>query len=114
MRPMISDAQGGILRAICDFFEKDQSARDYPSVVVEAASSESWASVTFTGHRHHLELSFEGGGVERVDSLMQMLTSAELVVPGHIVVDIAMIAHEIHDGHPPRHKLSLEALTVAD
>lgn len=114
MRTMISSAQGTLLRAIRRFLEEGTDA-SCPAMVVEATASEAWASATFSGQRHRLELSFAGGDTARVDRLVAELGRAELVVPGHIVADIALIEHEMRDGEPlPMHRLVFEALTVAD
>lgn len=114
MRTMMSNAQGALLRAIRRFFEADDDGV-YPAMVIEATSSEAWASATFSGQRHRLELSFRGGDAGRVDALVNALGVAELVVPGHIVADVALVEHEMHDGDPvPCHRLVFEVLTVAD
>lgn len=114
MRTMISGAQGALLRGIRRFLEAETGGA-FPFMIVEATYSEPWASVTFTGQRHRLELSFTGGSEAQVDALVCALGQAELVVPGHIVADIALIEHEMRDGDPqPRHRLIFEALTVAD
>src|SRR3546814_11525869 len=83
-------------------------------MVVEATASEGWASATFSGHRHRLELSFTGGDAARVDALVRELATAELVMPSPIVADISLIEHEMRDACPhPTHRLVFEALTVA-
>lgn len=114
MRPVISGVQGALLRAIRRFLE-DERQQSFPAMVMEATASEGWASATFSGHRHRLELSFTGGDAARVDALVRELATAELVMPGHIVADISLIEHEMRDGCPhPTHRLVFEALTVAD
>src|SRR3546814_12609818 len=83
-------------------------------MVGEATASEGWASATFSGHRHRLELSFTGGDAARVDALVRELATAELVMPGHIVTDISLIEHEMRAGcPPPTTRLVIQALTVA-
>ncbi len=114
MRTMISGAQGALLRAIRRFLEDDGN-ESWPAMVVETTSSHNWASATFSGQRHRLELRFDGGDVAKIDRLVAALGTAELVLPGHIVADIALVEHEMHDGDPlPAHRLVFEALTVAD
>ena len=114
MRTMMSNAQSALLRAIRRFFEAEEDGV-YPAMVIEAASSEAWASATFSGQRHRLELCFRGGDTARVDALVNALGVAELVVPGHVVADIALVEHEMRDGDPvPSHRLVFEVLTVAD
>lgn len=112
MRGMISTAQGALLRGIRRFLEDDDGG--WPAMVVEAVASEDWASATFIGQRHRLELNFNGGDVARVDALVKALGEAELVVPGHIVACVDLVEHEMRDGEPPSHRLVFEALTVVD
>lgn len=114
MRPMISGVQGALLRAIRRYLEEG-AADAFPAIVVEATASEAWASATFSGHRHRLELSFSGGDVAQIDRLAVALQNADLVMPGHIVADMSMVEHQAHDGDTaPLHRLVFEALTVAD
>ena len=113
MRGMISTAQGALLRAVERFLQR--SAGRMQSLVVEATSSHDWASATFTGQRHRLDIRFTGGDAAHVDALVKTLAEAELAVPGHIVASVEMVEHEMHDGDPaPAHRLVLEALTIVD
>src|SRR3546814_14228202 len=114
MRTWISSAQGALLRSMRRFLEEDIGGL-FPLMVIEATASQPWASSTFSGQRHRLELSFNGGDAAKVDDLVRALGTAELVVPGHIVADIALVEHEMRDGDPlPTHRLVFEALTVMD
>ena len=114
MRTVISSTQGALLRAIRRFLEEDRRGF-FPAMVVEETETQAWASATFNGQRHRLELRFTGGDARDVDRMVRALGMAELVVPGHIVADIALIEHEMRDGDPmPQHRLIFEALTVAD
>src|SRR3546814_17874548 len=90
MRPVISSVQGALLRAIRRFLE-DERQQSFPAMVVEATAREGWASATFSGHRHRLELSFTGGDAARVAALVRELATSELVMPGHHVADITPI-----------------------
>ena len=77
---------------------------------VEALSSRSWASITFSGERHHLVLRLEGeGGAAAADKFLDGLAEREFDLPGHILADVALVANE-RDGD--RVRLTLEALTV--
>lgn len=114
MRTMISNAQGALLRAVRQFLEAEEDG-DFPAMVIEAAASEDWASATFAGQRHRFELAFRGGEMDRIDRLIAGLGQAELVIPGHIVADVALIEHEMReDGPASLHRLVFEALTVVD
>src|SRR3546814_15973446 len=83
MRPVISSVQGALLRAIRRFLE-DERQQSFPAMVVEATASEGWASATFSGHRHRLELSFTGGDAARVDALVRELATAEQIGRAHV------------------------------
>ncbi|MAW98144.1 MAG: hypothetical protein CMN72_00555 [Sphingomonas sp.] len=54
--------------------------------VVTAAEWESWASVTFTGARHRIELSLSDGEATRV--WLAGLAEREFALPGHLVADL--------------------------
>lgn len=97
-----------MLRAVERFLERP--AGQMQSLVAEATSSHDWASATFTGHRHRLDIRFTGGDAAAVDALVKALA-----VPGHIVASVEMVEHEMHDGDTaPIHRLVLEALTIVD
>lgn len=69
--------------------------------------SRAWASATFAGTRHELELGLSGAGAE---ALIAGIGERELELPGHILIDIA--ATEVGRNGEER-LFELEALTVA-
>ncbi len=105
------------------------------AVVVEAASSEDWASATFVGERHALEMRLEPAfatvgvaedgatGAARISSstgspgLMAAVASfaatvgeAEIELPGHFVAEIAVVSFSpLENGAV---SLTIEALTL--
>lgn len=136
MKPIISDAQAPLLRAVERLLV---AALAYGSgrsitVITEAAVSEDWASATFVGQRHRLELRLEvnPGGVmfgddrdtcaqvERlapraalmasVTALAEAIGETDIDVPGHFVADIAVISVDQLDSGAVQ--LMLEALTL--
>ncbi len=82
MKRMISDAQAPLLRAVERLFT---AALTYDferpvAIIVEAATSEDWASATYVGQRHWLELRLEtvfGGDREARDSGEHASANAE-------------------------------------
>lgn len=114
MRPLMTGAHGALLRALEKYFDTERE-RNLPGLRIEGLRSESWASVTFSGHRHHLDLALGVTQEAALDGLISTLSSAELVVPGHFVADVTLIAREWQrtaDGR--RIRLSFEILTIED
>ncbi len=57
MRPLLTPTQGRIVRALVLFLSKDGKKSvsvQSEGIVVEAVSSQEWASLTFSGEKHHL------------------------------------------------------------
>lgn len=51
----------------------------------------SWASITFSGTRHHLELRFsETEGIEAAERFIEALPEHEFTIPRQIVADAAI------------------------
>lgn len=72
----------------------------------------SWASVTFAGARHRLELVFEGGeAVEVGEMFIAFLPEHQFDIPGQLVADAAVtaVAHELQ---PARMQVSCELLLL--
>lgn len=84
------------------------------TVDVRPLAQTDWASVTFTGARHHLRAALEGAGaVGAAADFLALLPELEFAIPGHIVADIALVAEERTDGGGHA-VLELEALTIED
>jgi hypothetical protein len=82
-------------------------------VVFDSLTSRSWASITFTGERHRLNLCVPGpGAAAAAEAFLDGLAEREFTLRGHILADIAaaQVEHEA-DGQV---RLTLEALTVED
>jgi hypothetical protein len=75
----------------------------------------SWASITFSGTRHSLELLFEGAAaVEAAERFVGDLPEHEFTVPGHIVAD-ATVRSVVHTLLPePRMEVGVELLLLED
>lgn len=106
MQPLINDATTALLRAIRTNLE------NCPNVVLEEIRSRSWASATFLGARHEVTLRLEGDGAGAATAdFIETLDAREFQLRGHILADIALVAHEPLPGGA---KIRLEALTVED
>jgi len=73
-----------------------------------------WASVTFAGARHRLELLFEGAeAVEAGELFIAFLPEHEFAIPGQLVADAAVTAVD-HRLDPPRMQVSCELLLLEE
>ena len=100
-----NDAATALLRALSGRFEGLMLS-------IEEIRSRSWASATFIGARHELSFRVEGAGAgAAADAFLADLSTAEFVLRGHILADIALVSEERRDGEDAV-TLSLEALTV--
>ena len=99
MRTMIGAAHRALLRNVRDILRRQPAVASLdtgdglPGLVVAGAEAEPWASATFSGRRHYLDLTLRGE-TARVDAaigaLATCLPGAEFDLPGHLVADIAM------------------------
>ena len=74
----------------------------------------SWASITFAGTRHRLELLFDGtDAVEAGECLIAFLPEHEFAIPGQLVADAAVVAVD-HVAHPARMVVTAELLLLEE
>lgn len=77
-------------------------------------TEKSWASITFAGARHRLELAFEGAeAVEAGELFIAFLPEHEFAIPGQVVADAAVTAVD-HRLAPPRMLVSCELLLLEE
>ena len=75
-------------------------------------NEQSWASVTFAGARHRLELAFEGEqAIEAGELLITLLPEHEFEIPGQLVADATVTAVD-HRLQPQRMQVSCELLLL--
>jgi hypothetical protein len=120
---MIGDGHGAMLRGLRRLMMADPVLaplldRQMPSLTIEGLASETWASATFSGHRHRLDLRLRGTSAEldRARARLEArLPAADLDLRGHVLVDMTLTAAEtlIEDGEQVC-RLRFEALTVED
>lgn len=73
-----------------------------------------WASITFAGARHRLELAFEGAdAVEAGELFIAALPEHEFAIPGQLVAEATVVAVD-HRLDPPRMQVSCEVLLLED
>ncbi len=85
--------------------------------VIDAASSRPWASATFNGSRHSIDLRFDAPDAHaRAASLAETLPEADFAIPGFIVADLAVDAQDQGRGEDgrPWALLRLSALVIED
>jgi hypothetical protein len=93
MRPFSNHVQAALLRAIASEAGLDADDREKPILVVEEIRSVDWASATFVGARHEIDLRFEGttaAVTAAADRLALALPDADIPICGHIVAEIAV------------------------
>ena len=78
-----------------------------------AHSEKSWASVTFAGTRHRIDLAFAGAdAVEAAERFIAFLPEHEFAIPGQLVADAAVIAVDHRFGPDPRMEVRIELLLL--
>jgi len=74
-----------------------------------------WASVTFAGARHRVELLFEGAdGVEAGEHFIAALPDHEFAIPRQLVADAAVMEVDHRMLPQPRLAVSVELLVLED
>jgi hypothetical protein len=77
-----------------------------------AHAEKSWASVTFAGARHRLELLFDGEeAIEAGELFIALLPEHEFDIPGQLVAD-ATVTEVDHRLQPQRMQVSCELLLL--
>lgn len=120
MRPVGNHIQAAILRAIAAEAGADSADREKPIMIVEEIRSMEWASATFVGARHEIDLRIEGDPAAvamAVSRLVTGLPERDIPVTGHIVAEIAATPsvnttkQNVNLGRP---ELTVNVLTIID
>ena len=78
-----------------------------------AHSEKSWASVTFAGARHRIDLAFAGqDAVEAAENFIAYLPEHEFAIPKQLVADAAVTAVDHRIGPDPRMDVRIELLML--
>lgn len=81
---------------------------------VIAHGEKSWASITFAGTRHRVELAFDGPeAVEAGELFITLLPDHEFALPGQLVADATVTAVD-HRLDPPHMRVSCELLLLEE
>ena len=76
-------------------------------------SERSWASVTFAGTRHRLQLAFAGdAAIQAGEMFIVFLPEHEFMLPGQLVADAAVTAVDHRLAPEPRLTVSVELLLL--
>jgi hypothetical protein len=76
-------------------------------------SEKSWASITFAGTRHRLELAFAGAdAIEAAESFIAFLPEHEFGIPKQLVADATVTSVDHRIGPEPRLELTIELLLL--
>jgi hypothetical protein len=79
-------------------------------VALDPPASRPWASITFSGERHRLDLRLSGTDAGKAaDAFLDGLSEREFDLRGHVLADVALVG-DVRDGDSVC--LTLEALTV--
>lgn len=127
MRNMLTDAHMRLLRAIRGAIAADHwfepwledNANQQFSLVIEDFASEPWASLTFTGMRHSIDIRLCGPQMDveaAYDRLEVLMREPDLNMPGHFLADIERVHSNGEIGRYGQMTLRLryEALTIAE
>lgn len=81
---------------------------------ITSHAEKSWASITFAGARHRVELVFEGAeAVEAGECFIAFLPEHEFAIPGQLVADAAVTEVD-HTLDPPRMVVRCELLLLEE
>jgi len=81
--------------------------------LITAHSEKSWASITFAGTRHRLDLSFDGQeAIEAGERFIAWLPEHEFTIPKQLVADAAVTAVDHRVTPNPRMDVRIELLLL--
>lgn len=111
-----------LLREIEALVRIGDNDRQKPSVIVEEIRSTDWASLTFVGQRHALDLRLEGEAdavAAVLTRIVETLAEHEIPIAGHFVADIRIIPGPPRDASCATHgyccqPMTIEALVLRD
>ncbi len=119
MRTQCNHVHAAVLRAVAVIAGSDPVDRQKPVLIVEATCSEDWASVTFVGATHTIDVRLEGTA-EAVTTacarLVAQIADHDIPVAGQIVADIAiaLTSLETHSSNIVAQSLTVNLLTIKD
>jgi len=125
MRLQLTDVHVRLLRGIRSLISSDPALALWlddgkgPRLVIEGFDSEPWASLTFSGTRHRLDVRLKGPAAEvgpASERLRALLSDPDLALPGHFLAEIEVIESiaEIHQDGLMGFAIQVEALTIEE
>lgn len=119
MRPTGNHVQAAILRAIAAEAGLDGIDREKPMLIVENVASVDWASATFVGARHDIEIRFSGSqdDVEAAATRLEAgLPERDIPIAGQIVAEIGVtrVKEDKRNVNMTVLTLMVNALTIVD
>jgi hypothetical protein len=111
-----------LLREIEALVRIGDEDRQKPTLIVEEIRATDWASLTFVGQRHELDLRLDGEGDAVAAALIRLvdaLAERDIPIVGHFIAEIRIIPGEARDASPALagyrcQPLSIEALVLRD
>ncbi|WP_199553609.1 hypothetical protein [Sandaracinobacteroides hominis] len=125
MRAGLTDPHIRLLRRMREWISTDPWFVDWrdrggkPSLAIESFDSAPWASLTFSGMRHVLDVRLDGAGTDVEQALAQLreqLPETDLGIAGHFLAEIQVVETALEIGEDGRTSLCLrvEALTIEE
>jgi hypothetical protein len=123
IRTPIGHVATAILREIGVMTRIGNMDRQKPMLVVEELRAFDWASVTFVGQRHELDLRLDGDADVVAAAMVRLcddLAAAEIAMAGHFIAEIRVIPGDRLAPEPDqsietvRQPLRVEALVLRD
>ncbi len=102
-------------RSLGDRLREALSALAQGHAQVLGHSETAWASVTFAGTRHRVELAFEGAeAIEAGECFIASLSEHEFAIPGQLVADATVVEVDHRLAPEPRLTLTAELLLLEE
>jgi hypothetical protein len=103
----------GPRRSTCERLREELQALARGHALFVAHSEKSWASITFAGARHRIDLAFEGAeAVEAAENFIAWLPEHEFALPRQLVADAAVTGVDHRIGPDPRMDVRIELLVL--
>jgi hypothetical protein len=112
-----------LLREIEALVRIGDDDREKPILIIEEIRAVDWASLTFVGQRHELDLRLDGERDAVAAALIRLvddLAERDIPISGHFIADIRIIPGDARDAAPPQpggrccQPLSVAALVLRD
>ena len=102
-------------RTLADRLREELSALAQGQALFLAHRETAWASVTFAGTRHRVELAFAGAAaVAAGERFIALLPDHEFALPGQLVADAAVVEVDHRLAPEPRLTVTAELLLLEE